>query len=147
MGKISTEEILPRRLPSGFRYRHRLDGITAAGFAGLMDQVALVHTKGIRQHDLAYPMTVHVVDDPAVELIATERRPGVSVDIAVADASAVYHDGWWTAPPDGESIPSWGTGAMHSLTVHTAIRTYAVRAAREVPLDDLILVVRSSMRR
>jgi hypothetical protein len=147
MGKIATDEVRPRYLPTGFAYRRRMDGTASSGFLDVADQVTLVHSRSTRIEDLRTPFTVHVADQPGIELSATEQRPGVSVDLGVPDAKAVYHDGWWTAPEPGSQAPIWQVGSVHSITVHTATRTYAVRAGRDVPLDELVAAIRSVLLR
>jgi hypothetical protein len=143
LGTIATEEVMPRRLPAGFKYRNRVDGPSGTGFVGVADQVTLLLTRGTSDRDRAFPLTVHAADDPTLELSATERRRGLAVDLGMDGVKTVYHDGWWTAPDEGSTKPNWQTGAMHSLTIHTNRRTYAIRAGADVSVDDLVTMARS----
>jgi hypothetical protein len=143
MSVIATSEIQPRHLPAGFSLRNRIDGTAGPGFIGVTDQVTLIHARSSKVRDLRSHITVHAANAVGLDLTATEKRPGLRVDLNVDDVQAVYHDGWWTPPLPGSSMPQWSTSLVHSLTIHTPTRTYAVRAPREVPFDELVAVARS----
>jgi hypothetical protein len=147
-----TDEITPGRLPAGFQLRRRVEGTALVGFTGpqgqeLTDQVTLIHTRGRGYLDSRFALTVHVTSTPAARLFATEGRAGISVDIGIPGAKAVYHDGWWTPPETDGGRAVWGVGTMHSITVYAADRVLGVRAPRNVGLQELLDVAKSILQR
>lgn len=149
MTELAMTEVRPSRLPSGYRFRRRIDGSAGAGFPRDAAQTAVVHLRGTDDVSVRTPLTVHIGLDPKLDLIGTHDRPGVAVDVGIAGASAAYHDGMWHVDADvadkigWEHAFRWHVGDVHSVTVRTATRTYAVRGPRDVPLDELIEVVKS----
>jgi hypothetical protein len=146
MGDIKTEEIIPRFLPLGFRHMLRVDGPAAAGFPDVPDQVTLAFARGRARHQTLFPISVHAADGLGLVLKATEKRQGTVINLG-SDTSAIYHDGWWTAPAADGAMPQWDSSSIHSLTIHTPTRTYGIRAPRDVSFDELIAVARSIVER
>jgi hypothetical protein len=143
MSRITTEQMTPARLPAGYRFRRRIDGEAASGFPEVTEQAVLVHTKGNRHLDWAFPITVHMTTKPDAVLVATEKRPGVPLDLGRPNVNAIYHDGWWGPPVEGGVEPQWLVGGVHSVTVRVPGRVYAIRGPRAVSMDELIEVARS----
>jgi hypothetical protein len=156
MALLPMKEIRPSYLPPGFSFRTVIDGPAGGGFIPEVKQTAVVHARGSAVADRPFPLTVFVALDREQELIGTHGRAGVSLNLAsstVASAAAVeraeYHDGIWhldTALADAigyENALRWHPGAVHSATIRTATRVYAVRGPRDVALDSLLGVLTS----
>jgi hypothetical protein len=138
----------PAYVPAGYRFAFKVVGEDAAGFWGSRDQVLLTYVSG---SDPALPLAVFAAADADAELLGTEQRDGVLLDIGVADATAVYHDGIWQlgsgpeARQAGQVIVHWSRDDVHSITIAVDGTFYAVRGARSkgVSLDELARVARS----
>lgn len=150
MSLLPANEIRPTYLPPGFTFRGVIDGPAGGGFIPDVQQTAVVHSRGTGVRDRPFPLTVFVGLDRKQELIGTHGRRGVSVTVPSTAATSVdYHDGIWhldAARADAigyEDALRWHPGDVHSVTVRTASRVYAVRAPRDVPLDELLRVLTS----
>ncbi|WP_067458405.1 hypothetical protein [Actinomadura macra] len=142
MSTHSSTQVEPKWLPPGFRFRRQIDGEAAAGFLGPAEQTRLVHTKGWALADWSNPLVVHVTTEPDAQLLATENRPGVPINLGDVAAQAVYHDGTWT-DGDHDLRPRWTTGLAHSVTVRTPTRVFGVIGPREISVEDLVEVAKS----
>jgi hypothetical protein len=141
-------EIRPGRLPAGYAYRGRTDGPLAGGFGGQANQATLVHTRDRSPREHANPLTVHVIDVPQPALAGTEGRAGTPIDLGRPGVEAVYHDGMWHVDADvadesGVDAAFFWLTTVHSITIRTGRRVYAVRAPRDLPLADLFAVAAS----
>lgn len=137
---IATASVAPKHMAQGFTLRRRLDGPRAPGFWGEDDQVTLVHTRGRTSSDWLNPISVHVTANTKAVLSATENRPGVGVDVGLEGVEAIYHDGWWAPSATGAGMPRWLTGTVHSVTIRTSQRVFAVRAPASVPVSELVAI-------
>lgn len=152
MALLPRHEIRPARLPQGFRFRTVIEGPTSGGFIPDVKQTAAVHARGSAPQDRPFPLTVYISLQRDQELIGTHGRAGVPLDLKGLSPNverAEYHDGIWhldarLADAVGyDDALRWHSGDVHSVTVRTATRVYAVRGPRDVPLDDLIGVLAS----
>lgn len=142
MSALSAARIQPSKLPSGYDFRRRLDGHSASGFNGPTEQATLVHTVGWKREHWSNPLVVHVTTERGAELFATERRPGVPIDLGISGVKAVYHDGMWADGGPGVR-PRWATEYAHSITVRTGDRVFGVRGPRDLSIEDLVKVAKS----
>jgi len=130
--------------------RHRFEGEAAGGFRGAgPDQVAFLHSPTGKQADPSYPLMVYLTPKRDQALEGTQDRIGTPVSVEKLGKVATYHDGIWHV--DGERVRlaglaqarQWHTAEVHSVTIHSAAGTVAVRARRDVALHDLIRIARS----
>lgn len=125
-------------------------GEAAGGFRGAgQDQVAFLHSPTGKRADPSYPLMVYVTPKQDQALEGTQGRAGTPVSVEKWGKVAVYHDGIWHI--DGERVHlsghgqarQWHTAEVHSVTIHSGGGTVAVRARRDVTLDDLIRIAHS----
>jgi hypothetical protein len=149
--ELIVEEIPPSSVPEGFAFRRRLEGADAGGFEKEQAQVTLVYTRGWEHADFAHSLTVHATPATGSALAATEKHPGVPIGLGILSVRAVYHDGLWAPGPgeaevdvgDGLTI-HWERSAAHSITVHAADGTYAVRGPKDtMGMAELLRIAES----
>jgi len=147
---MRTDHSPPAWIPRGYELRHRFEGEAAGGFHGAgQDQVAFLHSPTGTQADPSYPLMVYVTPKQDLALDGTRGRVGTRISFEKIGKVATYHDGIWHV--DGERVHltclaqarQWHTNEVHSLTIHSADGTVAIRARRDVALDDLIRIARS----
>jgi hypothetical protein len=141
----------PGYVPAGFEFRRRVVGGVTPTLGTDPARVALTYTRGWSHQDWIDGLQVHLAPGTGHQLVATETRSGVPVDLSAEGASAVYHDGWWQIGPGAEevawsdTVAHWDRSSVHSLTVTTGERTIAVRGSRAsgVGFEELVRVARS----
>ena len=137
----------PAYVPEGYEFRQLIEGVDAAGFHDLDDQVTLFYTKGTSIEDWRTPLVVCQAAVDGVPLFGTESHDGTSVGIG--DLSGVYHDGMWAVGPGpderrvGKVVFHWGTGVVHSVTVGANGTTYGIRGPSAISRDELTAVAAS----
>lgn len=144
---MRTDHNPPAWIPQGYKLRHRFEGEAAGGFRGAgREQVAFLHSPTGKRADPSYPLMVYVTPKNDLALDGTQGRAGTPISLEKMGKVATYHDGIWHI--DGErphliglaQARQWHTDEVHSLTIHTPHGTVAVRARRDVALDDLIKI-------
>ena len=127
--------------------RHRFEGEAAGGFHGAgREQVAFLHSPTATQARPSYPLMVYVTPKHDLALEGTQGRAGTPISIEKMGKVATYHDGIWHV--DGERVHlrafalarQWHTEEVHSVTIHSPEGTVAVRAQRDVAVNDLIKI-------
>lgn len=134
----------PRYIPGRFRRRRAIQGVAEPGFGRHPHQWIYVYTAGWDEADWTAPLMFFIAPTGGEALAGTEGQPGTPIDIGVASAHAVYHDGLWTAAPGGGGRKVWNTSLVHSITARTAQGNVAVRANRnEVSRNELVRILQS----
>lgn len=134
----------PGYVPSGFALRRVLDPAQEPGFGRDPNQRIYVYTHGWNEEDWMSPLMIVVGAPGGSPLIGTENRPGTVADLGVASVAAEYHDGVWTAAPDGSGRVVWNTAFAHSITARSPIMRVAVRGnKRQAPMSDLVAILTS----
>lgn len=137
--------LLTSEVPTGYKFRAEISGNASEAFANQPSQRTLIFTRGWAQSETPYPLLVHIAGPNAGELLGTEGRAGVVLELGLRDVVAVYHDGWWMLGPGPEEVSDngrtlhWNRNDVHSVTVTTPTRTVAVRGTRRrgVRAEDL----------
>lgn len=152
MAPMATEDAHPRHVPAGFALRRRLDGSDATGFQDDRNQLQLIFTRGWDRSAWNFPFTVHLAESE-LPFFGTENTEGTALDLGVAGATAVYHDGIWSydaARAQYVSSPRealyWST-EVHSVTARLGRRSYAVRAPKDVGTAELVKSVKNLLAR
>jgi hypothetical protein len=144
MTDTMTVERRPAHLPAGYALRCALPGGREAGFGWIAEQTILVYTRGWERADFAMPLVVVVGRAGAPALIGTEEAFAQSLDLGVGGVDAAYFDGITVPRLDAArdfAGVAWRTGEVHSITARSATGTFAVRAPRTVPRDELVAVL------
>jgi hypothetical protein len=144
----------PSYIPPGYELRRQINGEMAEGFGRDADQIALIYTRSWANEDWVFPLTVYVAGHPGRILVATEQHAGDVVKLSVPKVNAVYHDGMWApGPGDDEqhvaaAVFHWNRNEVHSITVVSQVKTYAVRGPRQrgVAFGELIKIAESFWR-
>lgn len=146
MTDTMTVERRPAHVPAGYAFRYALPGGKEAGFGWIPEQTILVYTRGWDRADFTMPLVVVVGRAGAPPLVGTEEAFAQPIDVGVDGVSAMYFDGI-TVPrlDDARDFTgvAWRTGEVHSITARSATGTFAVRAPRTVPQDELVAVLLS----
>jgi hypothetical protein len=138
----------PAYVPDGYTFRYSVPGGREAGFGWIPEQTILVYTRGWAREDFLVPLVVVVGRAGAPELVGTNAGFGEPVDFGIAGVRAVYHDGIIRPRPDEHrdvAAVAWRSGEVHSITARSDTGTFAVRAPRSVPRDELVAVLASLM--
>ena len=144
MADTMTVERRPAYLPAGWTFRYALPGGREAGFGWIAEQTVLVYTRGWERDDFTMPLVVVVGRAAAPPLIGTDDAFAQSVDIGLDGVDAAYFDGITVARLDANrdfAGVAWRTGEVHSITARSAGGTFAVRAPRTVPREELVAVL------
>lgn len=133
---VSIDDVSPRYVPAGYRFRTRVQGQIFEGFPGSSDQALIVYRRGSDEGSIHRPLIVYVSppqNKPV--LFGTEKKKGKVVDIDL-DARVVYHDGQWElghgedTRDAGDVVVHWDSADLHSLTIVHDDVLYAVRGSR-----------------
>lgn len=141
----------PGYVPDGFSLWGTSDGSTWGGLNDEPDQLRLSYaTKVDEDQQLMVAIAAGSSGEFPV-LFATEEQQGVKVDLGLAAAVAVYHDGMWGPGPGfdqrdtGAGLVHWDRTGFHSVTADLGGVICAVRASRAsgLELTDLIQIAKS----
>lgn len=140
-------DVQPRYVPRGYQFGWRRLGADAGGFWGVVEQAIFVYTPGGDPHD---PLVLCVASDEGAELIGTEGKEGLRVDLGLTQPG-VYHDGLWKLGPGpdeqqaGDLLIHWDSGNVHSITFPQEGRVVGIRGSRNrgVGLEELMNVAKS----
>lgn len=144
-------DVRPSYLPAGYRHIWTIIGIAAHGFGRTEDQAVAMYVRSPSGDDATTPLSVYSAQSgKSVELGATEGRPGDPVDLEIAGAVAIYHDGIWSLGPGNDQKPNdsiaihWDTTLIHSLTIRTPGQVFGIRATKlDADRMELIKIARS----
>jgi hypothetical protein len=133
---VSIDDVSPRYVPGGYRFRTRVQGQIFEGFPGTGDQALIVYRRGSNEASIHRPLIVYVSPpDNEPVLFGTEEKNGQRIDTKL-DAQVIYHDGQWElgrgedTRDAGDVFVHWDSSDMHSLTVVHEELLFAVRGSR-----------------
>ena len=128
----------PSYVPSPFKHFGTVEGDPAGEFWDDPNQIAVRYR---RATSFAYlPITIAWTPRPNATLVGTDQRVGDPVK--VHGLTARYHNGTWAPGPGPEQVDTpvgplhWETSLEHSITLHTASGSFAVRAPRDSVRDS-----------
>ena len=156
---VDASRLRPSYVPRGYRFLRAFEDRIPEGFHDvdddvLDDQVMLVYGRGGGDLAGTRPLLVYLArraEARPVVLFSTEKHRAGNLDLGLADARAIYHDGVWAlgsgndARQAGDVVVHWDATDRHSLTVERADVIQAVRGARNdgVSVEELLKVARS----
>jgi hypothetical protein len=142
----------PNYVPAGYRSWTTVLGRDAGGFGVESDdQYSMTYARGPMPDDKPSTLLIYRGPVDSGALMGTELHAGESMDIGVAGAASVYHDGMWAPGPGPEerrvgkqTVIHWERSIRHSVTVRTSTGVVGVRGPKAVlDVDELAKIARS----